>query len=81
MEAIDLSPARQRKSLSMTQSAGKNLLKMFQSEDFTPDQVIQYFIATFDEPGPHQFLTHKLLTMSERFVEYYIPQFWYSMIH
>lgn len=63
-----------RKSISTSHS--KQLLTLFQSEDFTPEQVIKYFISTFDEPGPHQFLTHKLLSMSDKFVEYYIPQFW-----
>ena len=66
-----------RRSNPTKDSQSKQLLKMFQSESFTPDQVIKYFISTFDEPGPHQFLTNKILSMSNKFVEYYIPQFWY----
>ena len=68
-----------RRSNPTKDSQSKQLLKMFQSESFTPDQVIKYFISTFDEPGPHQFLTNKILSMSNKFVEYYIPQFWYPV--
>jgi hypothetical protein len=58
---------------NMAHKGSKNLLQFFQSEEFTPELLIHYYIATFNEPGPHQFLTNKLYYMPNKFVEDYIP--------
>ncbi|CAD8161225.1 unnamed protein product [Paramecium octaurelia] len=58
----------------------KAVLSIFQSDNFTPEILIHYFMATFNEAGPHQYLTNSLYHMPKKFIEYYIPQFVYMVV-
>ncbi|CAD8071395.1 unnamed protein product [Paramecium sonneborni] len=58
----------------------KQILNFFSSQEFTPELLIYYYMATFNEPGPHQYLTQKLLQMPYTFIENFIPQFSYLVI-
>ncbi|CAD8157673.1 unnamed protein product [Paramecium pentaurelia] len=58
----------------------KQILNFFSSQEFTPELLIYYYMATFNEPGPHQYLTQKLLQMPHTFIENFIPQFSYLAI-
>lgn len=40
-------------SLQIKNINAREILSFFQSEEFTPELLIHYFLATFNEPGPH----------------------------
>ncbi|CAD8088308.1 unnamed protein product [Paramecium sonneborni] len=79
LQELDIDTKELSKRIKALQN-WKAVLSIFQSEIFTPEILIHYFMATFNEAGPHQYLTNRLYHMPKKFVEYYIPQFVYMVI-
>lgn len=51
MNEMDMDTKSLSKQLKVTNP--REILQFFQSEEFTPELLIHYFMATFNEPGPH----------------------------
>ncbi|CAD8075160.1 unnamed protein product [Paramecium sonneborni] len=79
LQELDIDTKELSKRIKALQN-WKAVLSIFQSEIFTPEILIHYFMATFNEAGPHQYLTNRLYHMPKKFIEYYIPQFVYMVV-
>lgn len=53
-----------------------SLLLLFQSELFTLDMQILYLNKKFNEIGVRDFLINKLYMLSDKDVDYYLPELW-----
>ncbi len=57
-----------------------SLLKMFNSEYFTDEMLIQYYFKYFDTPGTHDYLTNKLYEMDPQKLEIYAPYLCHMLV-
>ena len=53
-----------------------SLLKLFRSEYFTMDMLIEYLYKRFDDPGLQDYLLNKVFSLSEQDLDFYLPQLW-----
>ncbi|CAD8065441.1 unnamed protein product [Paramecium primaurelia] len=79
LEELNIDTKELSKRIKALQNS-KAVLSIFESDEFTPEILIHYFMATFNEAGPHQYLTNRLYHMPKKFIEYYIPQFVYMVV-
>lgn len=57
-----------------------SLLRLFQSELFSLDMLILYLNKKFHEIGIRDFLINKLYTLSDKEVDFYLPELWFIFL-
>ena len=57
-----------------------SLLRLFQSEYFTPSMHILYLKKYFENKGIQDYLINQLYAVPDQKLEFYLPQLWFFII-